>query len=144
MSSTIQANKNQYVDLMRQFINSTIDGRTFQRNFFDMRYRDVEQDDEKKKQWPKRYDVELMESRARGEMSEEEFSKRWHELLGYEQTKWLDIFDRLFRDIDRFEPNEAIYEESKKDPDSFNTTYYITEEDLRKRVLEFLQEIGTE
>jgi hypothetical protein len=129
---------------MQDFVTSRIDGRMFQERFLDLRRVDLQQDDESKTKWPERYDTHLIESRLRGDLSSEEFSKKWHELLGYKETKWIDVYERLFSDVDRFEADPTIYTESKKDPDPHNAGYYITEEELREKVKGYLRELEEE
>ena len=141
MSAIVEANKQEYLTLMKRFLNSEIDGKTFQVMFLGMWRRDRDESYSKAESWPKRYDIDLMETRLRGEMTGEEFSKRWRDLWGYEPTRWLEIQDRLFRDVDRFEPDKSAYEASKQDPDPYNAAYYITEEELREKVKEYLSEL---
>jgi hypothetical protein len=141
MSATIQANKHSYLKLMRAFAESRIDGKTFQSEFFEMRNRNLNEDEATAKSWPERYDIKIQEDYGRGNISSDEFRQKWHNLWNYQPSKWLDVFDRLFRDVDRFEPNEAIYEESKKEPDRYDATYYITEDNLRERVIAYMREV---
>jgi hypothetical protein len=141
MSAIVEANKQEYLKLMKLFLKSEIDGRSFQSMFLEMWRRDRDESYSKVKSWSRRYDRDLMERRLRGEITGEEFSKRWHDLWGYEPTRWLEIQDRLFRDVDRFEPDKTVYKTPKQDPDPYNAAYYITEEELREKVKEYLSDL---
>jgi hypothetical protein len=141
MKDALDTNKREYMDLMRRFLRSEIDGKTFQKTFLDMWRRDRDISYGKLQEWSRRHDVDLIEARQRGEMSNEEFSKRWRDLWGYEPTRWLEIQDSLFRDVDSFEPDQTVYEASKRDSNPYNAAYYITQEELRDRVKEYLREL---
>jgi hypothetical protein len=144
MSIAVEENKDRYLALMREFVAGRIKGDIFQKEFLDCYRADLAQDDQMKAKWTKRHDIELMESRLREELSSEEFNKRWHELFDYKETKWLDVYERVFRDVDRFEPDPARYDESKQDPVAENAEYCITEEELRVKVRGYLQELDSE
>jgi hypothetical protein len=144
MSDTPGFSKRDYMELMKRFLLSEIDGRTFQTTFLDMWRSDRDASYARVQTWPKRYDIELMDARLRGDLNPEEFSVRWQKLWGYEPTRWLEIQDALFRDVDRFEPDPVLYEESKQDPVRQNADYCITEAELRERVKTYILELESE
>lgn len=144
MSANIEANKAEYLTLMKRFLKGDIDGKSFQKTFLDMWRSDRDASYARAEKWPKRYDIELLDARLRGELSADEFSKRWRELWGYEPTRWLEISESLFRDVDRFEPDPVLYEESKQDPVPQNAAYCITEDELRERIKGYMSELEKE
>ena len=104
MSPTIQANQPEYVELMRKFIAYELDGRMFREDFMSKRRRDLECDDEIAKGWPERYDLKLRQDVVDGKISTEEVSQRWYALWGYNPTRWLDIFNEIFDELDHTNP----------------------------------------
>src|SRR3990172_6850308 len=140
MSANVQANKDQYISLMRRFVSSEIDGKTFQSKFFEMRRRDVNRDEELKKSWPQPYDEQLLSAYRRGDITGEEFHKKWQELWGYQSTKWLDVFDTLTSDVNYLVDDEE-YEKYRQDSSQADSIFYLNENGLREKVEEYLTQL---
>lgn len=138
MSASIIKNKDQYVRLMRQFVNSEVDAKTFEEKFLEMRRRDLDRDAALKKSWPEPYDEQLIAAYQSGKLTKSEFTKRWSDLWGYsEKNEWLDIFDELFTDVDRFEGGQEVYRELSKE----RPLEYLNADQLKKKVRTYLDSI---
>ena len=139
MSTMIEAHKEKYMALMRKFASSDLDARSFQREFFDMRNRDLREDIERLGPEIKRKELELIDNYQLGRISWEEFRKRRDELTGYQTSRWFEMFDEIFDETERCEPDKEIYEKNNADPN--RTDDYITEEELRDKIKEYLKEL---
>jgi hypothetical protein len=144
MSATIEAKMIEYQNLMKQFVNRQINGIAFRQLFMEMRRQDLDQDQKRAKKWPERYDVKLQEELLDGKIEKQEFNRRWQDLWGYRPTRWLEIFDEVFDELDRFEPDDSAYQRARKDQDVNTRTYYITEDQLRETVNGYLKELSSE
>lgn len=120
------ANEKQYLELIRQFLNSEIDVDIFCERFSSLWRIDRDEEWSKVKNLPERPDVKLTEAFDRGEISGEVFQQKWRELFNSESYEALaTMTDRIFTacDVFRDEP-EAEYE--------------IDETELRREVAEHL------
>ena len=106
------ANEKQYLELIRQFLDSNIGGKTFCGKFSSLWRLDRDEEWSKVKMSTERRDIELTESFNHGEISGEAFQQKWRELFDSESYEDLAAMtDRIFTacDVFRDEP-EADYE----------------------------------
>ena len=109
------ANEKQYLELIRQFLGSKVDGETFCTKFCSLWRIDRDEEWSKVETWSERYDLQLTEAYNRGDISGEEFQQKWRELFDSESYQDLAAMtDRIFTACDVFhtEP-EAEYEIDK-------------------------------
>ena len=99
------ANEKQYLDLIHQLLNSEVDGETFCREFCPLWRADRDEQYAERDTWADRYDLQLTDAHNRGEISSEEFERKWVELFGYAEYKHLlEMLDRIFTACDVFDP----------------------------------------
>jgi hypothetical protein len=120
------ANEKQYLELIRQFLNSEIDVDIFCERFSSLWRVDRDEEWSKVENLPERPDVKLTEAFNRGEISGEVFQQKWRKLFDSESYEALaTMTDRIFTACDVFrEEPEAEYE--------------IDETELRREVAEHL------
>ena len=120
------ANEKQYLELIRQFLNSKVDGETFCTKFSSLWRVDRDEEWSKVETWSERHDLQLTEAFNRGDITGEEFQQKWRELFGSESYADLaSMTDRIFTACDVFQV----------EPD---TEYEIDETELRREVAEHL------
>ena len=142
MSDIIEMNRADYVTLIKQFMSGEISGATFQKTFLDKWRRNRDEAYARVNTGGERPDIRLLNAFQRGELSESEFNKKWQELWGYKPSLWLTVFERLFRDVERFEPDPVRLKESKNDSVQYNAEYCISENELKSRLQDYLIELG--
>ncbi len=106
------ANENRYLELIRQLLDSEIDGETFCQRFSSLWRVDRDEEWSKAETWSERHDLKLTEAYNRGDISGEVFQQKWRELFGSESYEDLTAMtNRIFTACDVFcvEP-EAAYE----------------------------------
>ncbi len=106
------ANEKQYLELIRQFLDSEIDVETFRKKFSSLWRVDRDEEWSKVEKLPERPDIQLTEKFHRGEISGEIFQQKWRELFDSESYEDLAVMtDRIFTACDVFrEEPEADYE----------------------------------
>jgi hypothetical protein len=134
----IESNKDKIIELMRDFVNSKIDGESFGAAISEYRRRAMEEDEKQMNSWPRRLDLELTDAYTRGDLTKEQYSKKWQELYGHYDPKWVDIFNGIYAETDRFEPDENVRNESRNHPILWNAEYYIDEETFREQIKKYL------
>jgi len=109
---TYIGNEELYLELIRKFLNSEIDGETFCCDYFPMWRVDRDEEDIQRASWSERHDLKLIEAYRRDEISLEEFERKWSELFGYSTNRHLvDMLSRIFTACDVFAPvPESDYE----------------------------------
>jgi len=135
----LQAHKDEIIALMRDYLNGKIDVLVFGRRISDYRREAIEEEDRIREGWPRRFDLDLIDQYTKGKITREQYSEKQQELWGYADRQWLKIFDSLYSDLDRLELDEAIREESKKEPVEWNATYYISEDEFKTQVQKSLE-----
>ncbi len=99
------ANEKQYLEIIHQLLNAEVDGETFCREFSSLWKADRDEEYAKRDAWAERYDLQLVDAHGRGEISSEEFERKWVELFGYAEYKDLvEMLDRIFTACDVFDP----------------------------------------
>jgi hypothetical protein len=141
MSASILANRERYLALVRELLDKRISGEDFSRAFLAERMRDLEKDDQIRRRWTRRYDLELEEAYRAGRLSAEEFSARWHTLWAYpKDSPFIAFFEKLFSVIEAYEPDIEVFEMPRGEWDY----YFHSEEELRHQVAELLAELERE
>lgn len=134
--------KEEYVQLIRKYVNHQIDEATFGAEFQKLHGSYVALEDEKTNSWPERYDIKLLEAHRQGKISTEEFTKRWYELWGEKPARWRDIVHSdLPYLFDRRSQNEEVLMEFQNDPSEYRRTYFLTEEQLKEELKRYLKEL---
>jgi len=138
MSANILANRERYLYLVQELLAKRLSGETFSQAFFAERTADLDKDLKIRKEWPRRYDVELLEAHATGKLSNEEFDARWHALLRYPaDSPFIDFFEKLFSVVEAYEPDAEIFEMPRGEFDY----YFHDESELRRQVRDLLAEL---
>ena len=71
------ANENRYLELIRQFLDSKVDGETFCEKFSSLWRVDRDEEWSKVETWTERYDLQLTEAYNCGDISGDEFQQKW-------------------------------------------------------------------
>ena len=99
------ANEKRYLQLINRLLSSEVDGETFCREFSSLWKSDRDEQYAERAAWPGRYDLQLIEAHSRGEISTEEFGRKWDDLFGYAgHEHLLEMLDRVFTACDAFDP----------------------------------------
>jgi hypothetical protein len=99
------ANENRYLRLINQLLTSEVGGETFCQEFCSLWKADRDEQYADRNSWAERYDLQLIEAHGRGDISSEEFERKWVELFGYAEYKHLlEMLDRIFTACDVFDP----------------------------------------
>jgi hypothetical protein len=140
MSASTIANKDKYIELARRFVKGDIKGKTFVRRFFDMRRSDISKDEKVRDTWPERYDLQLADAFSRGDLTAEEFTRRWETLWGYgpKDKPFLFFVEALFQDADSYEPDEELYKSLVEDSSPLLEFWFHGEQEFRQRVMAHL------
>jgi hypothetical protein len=121
-----QAHKDRYLDLIHSFLNSELDGPTFEAAFMRLWKQDRDEQWARKQSWPEPYDEQLQNALKGGAITADEFSQRWRELWGYpsrEEQGLIDMLDRVFTASDAFvaDPQLRSQPEVEYDEDQFRS-----------------------
>jgi len=137
-----EPSKEEYVALIRKYVNQQIDEATFGSEFQQLHGRYMSMVDEKINSWPERFDIKLLEAHRQEKISTEEFNKRWHELWGEKPERWRDIVHSdLPYLFDRRSENEEVLKEFQDDPSEYRRSYFVTEEQLKEELKRYLKEL---
>ena len=104
------ANEKTYLQMMHSFVKGELHAQSFVTQFFDLRNKDVEQEGALRATWDKPYDQSLIAALERGEISKDEFGRRWEELFGWSEREkqFLDMRGRVFTACDVFVDNPQL------------------------------------
>jgi len=126
---SFQKNQHRYLGLMTRFAEGKLSGSLFVAQFMELWRTDRDADYEIKKSWDVPYDEMLIISLRKGEITNEEFARKWNALWGLSKTDQLlrDLLDKVFTACDVFSP----------DPDA-REDYEYSEDELRTFVMSSL------
>ena len=129
---SFQKNQHRYLGLMTRFAESKLSGSLFVAQFMALWRTDRDADYEIKKSWNVPYDEMLIISLRKGEITKEEFARKWNALWGLSKTDQLlrDLLDKVFTACDVFSP----------DPDA-REDYEYSEDELRTFVMSSLSKL---
>jgi hypothetical protein len=96
-------NQEPFLKLIRQFLNSNLNGETFCHEFMNLWRNDRDQQYAQRNTWKERFDIQLIEAYSRKQLTDEEFSRKWEELWGYGEYEPLsEMLDKDFTACDCF------------------------------------------
>ena len=129
---SFQKNQHRYLGLMTRFAKSKLSGSLFVAQFMALWRTDRDADYEIKKSWNVPSDEMLIISLRKGEITKEEFARKWNALWGLSKTDQLlrDLLDKVFTACDVFSP----------DPDA-RQDYEYSEDELRTFVMSSLSKL---
>jgi len=127
-----QKNQYRYLDLMTRFVDGKLSGAFFVTEFMELWRRNRDSDYEIKKSWNAPHDEMLIASLRKGEITKEEFARKWNALWGLSETdqSLRDLLDEAFTACDVFNP----------DPNS-REDYEYSEGELRAFVMNILSKL---
>ena len=129
---SFQKNQHRYLALMVRFVEGKLSGAFFVTKFMKLWRKDRDADYEIKKSWNAPYDEILIVSLRTGEITKEEFARKWKALWGLSETNQLlrDLLDEVFTACDVFNPEKDSGED-----------YEYCEEELRTFVINVLPKL---
>jgi len=129
---SFQKNQHCYLDLMTRFAEGKLSGAFFVTKFMDLWRTDRNAGYEIKKSWNAPYDEMLIASLRKGEITKEEFARKWNALWRLSETeqRLRDLLDMIFTACDVFNPDS----DSRED-------YEYSEYELRTFVINILPKI---
>ena len=99
------ANKERYFAMIQAFLDGETDPEAFCNEFIALWVQDIDEEGARATTWPEPYDKQLLAARERGEISQEEFSRRWSELWGYaEDVPYVELLDKIHSACEVFDP----------------------------------------
>lgn len=100
--------KSDYLLLMERYLRGEIDAKSLNEQFLPLWRQDRDDEDMLRRSWPRRYDIELQHMLANGEISREEFGRRFRDLCQYSPADWEaeDIIGQAFVSLDYWCDNE--------------------------------------
>jgi hypothetical protein len=91
--------------MIEAFLDGKTDPEAFCLEFTALWTQDVDEQYALAASWPEPYDKQLLAAREQGEISQEEFSRRWSELWGYaEDVPYVELLDKIHSACAVFDP----------------------------------------
>ena len=97
---------NEYFSLIESFLRNQVDADAFVSDYFEIWYRERNFDDDVRRSWARRFDLELWEQLNNNVISKEEFSDRWAALFGLTGARAAleEMKGRIFAACDVYSP----------------------------------------
>jgi hypothetical protein len=127
-------NRQEYLELIQDLVKRRLSGPDFVQRFGVLWRSDRDEELAIASTWPRRYDIELAEALARGDMGADEFAAKWEELWGYEgESAYRQMLDRIFSACSAFVDDPALAVDPEREYD---------EEELCAHVAAVLQRVN--
>lgn len=119
-----------YLQMMHSFVQGAMDAQAFVPQFFDLRNKDVEKEGALRATWDKPYDQILIAALERGDISHDEFGRRWEELFGWSEREkqFLDMRGRVFTACDAFVDNPDLSTDPAHEYDAQQLRDFVAQE----------------
>ncbi len=129
----MKVNWEEYAALFDALLKGTVAPSEFHDRFFDMWNKDRDAEAAIRAQWPEPYDLILHRQYEAGEISSDEFSRRWRELWfdnPEEDAPKENLIERAMTSVDAYEP----------DPELREGMDFLNEDDLKREIQQIMDE----